>query len=86
MDSALACCAGGPGSIPTNGIFGSSCNIQMIFLPLGLSWQEKWNQTRNRDLAIPECREKQINPSGAIYGRTWCKSDDWEEQKKITGK
>ena len=21
MDSALACCAGGPGSIPTNGIF-----------------------------------------------------------------
>ena len=38
MDSALACCAGGPGSIPTNGIFGLSCNIAMIFLRLGLRW------------------------------------------------
>ena len=34
MDSALACCAGSPGSIPAIRIGGSSCNIQMIFLPL----------------------------------------------------
>ena len=37
MDSALACCADTLGLIPAIGIFGSSCNIQMIFLPLGLT-------------------------------------------------
>ena len=34
MESALACCAGGPGLIPAVGMVGSSRNIQMIFLPL----------------------------------------------------
>ena len=31
MNSALACCAGGPGSIPTVGKRKKSCNIQMCF-------------------------------------------------------
>ena len=40
MDSALACCAGGPGSIPAVGK-SIVCNIQMVFLPLGIRWQDK---------------------------------------------
>ena len=32
MDSAFACCAGGPGSIPAVGIC-KSCYIQMVFSP-----------------------------------------------------
>ena len=34
MNSALACCAGGPGSIPADNIVRLSYNIQIIFLPL----------------------------------------------------
>ena len=36
MDSARACCAGDPGSIPTVGKLQNNCNIQMVFLPLGI--------------------------------------------------
>ena len=45
MDSALACCLGGPGSIPAVSIVESSCIIQMIFLPLRSKIVgSKWNQ------------------------------------------
>ena len=46
MDGVLACCAGGPRSIPAVRTDGSSCNIQMIFLPLrSMVVRKKWNQT-----------------------------------------
>ena len=45
MDSALSCCAGGPGSIPASAK--SGFNIQMIFLPLrSKAVGKKWNHTR----------------------------------------
>ena len=36
MDRAFACCAGGPGLIPVAAK--AMCNIQMVFLPLGIRW------------------------------------------------
>ena len=46
MDGVLACCAGSPRSIPAVRTDGSSCNIQMIFLPLrSMVVRKKWNQT-----------------------------------------
>ena len=33
MDSSLACCAGGPGSIPAIGKSNVCCNFQMVFSP-----------------------------------------------------
>ena len=73
MDRALACCAGGLGSIPDVGMVGSSCNTKIIFVPL---WSKVVimvnNGTRHNnwcDLAFPECREKK-NPRRAISGRT----------------
>ena len=44
MDSALACCAGVPGSIPAVGVVESCWIIQMIFLPLRSKVVgKKWN-------------------------------------------
>ena len=57
MDSALACCAGGPGSIPAVGI-------------VELQYSDDFSPSRSKvvgygtrldnwhDLAFPECREK----------------------------
>ena len=53
MDSVLACCAGGPGSIPTVGK--SNTAIQMVF-SLGIRWLvEKLEpgMIKLRDLASP---------------------------------
>ena len=54
MDSALASWTGGPGSIPASGK--ASCNIQMVFLPLGPPFVVgQWNGVRNYllDLVSP---------------------------------
>ena len=66
MDGALACCAGGPGLIPTISIVGLSCKIKIIFLPLGSKVVgKKWNHWRY--LAFPECRKNLAAPPMAKH-------------------
>ena len=68
MDSALTCCAGGPGLIPAVDK-SKNCNILMVFPPYMVVGRKMEPDTRNY-MILHLHLVKNTNTSHSIYGQT----------------